>query len=476
MKILAFILCAAALMGLFAFDHYAFKELAGTIAASEQVGSAMSARGREQYALQQNYSFWLERDSGSRATARDFATTSVFASITDDLSGLPDLTGWGQLEQRRSRQAALMQLKSQYLSFSSEERPLLETQAAIRQWTLEMVNLLDEIQELDESLLRHLSNDVNRTLNRIGYTNISVLLATFLVVLLTLYRDQRQQLASSRALNAEMEVRQERLQKSRQVYLSLMEDLSLERNEARRLSSQIKQANNTLQQRNAEMEQFIYTVSHDLKSPLVTISGFSRKLAQDLGTQLSESQAHYFTRIQANVDQMDALLSDLLNLSRAIRQDVEKEVVDTEAVIRGQCSTLEGLIDQAGAQIVVHSPMANLYANERQFAQCIANLFTNAIKYRDETRPLVIDVHAENEGRFTRVSVKDNGLGISEKYHQQIFRIFERLGYGDGTGVGLTIVKTIMERHAGEIRLDSEPGVGSTFTLLFPRQPGSEAI
>lgn len=238
--------------------------------------------------------------------------------------------------------------------------------------------------------------------------------------------------------------------------------------ERRRTQHELEAFNEKLTQKNKEMEQFIYTVSHDLKSPLVTINAFSNKLYVELFEQLSEKHRHLLVRIQANVAHMEHLLKDLLGLSHLIQQTVDKAWQNTNGILTSVVNALEGEISESNAKLNVKSPLLSIYANESMLFQCLQNLLSNAIKYRDPNRVPVIDIDIQKQADELRLSIKDNGLGIDKRYHEQIFKIFERLGAGDGTGVGLSIVKTIMEKHNGRVLLESAFGSGSTFTLCFP--------
>ena len=243
-----------------------------------------------------------------------------------------------------------------------------------------------------------------------------------------------------------------------------MEDLWQEKDTANVLANQ-------LQLSNKELQQFVYTVSHDLKAPLVTIGGFSYQLYRELETKLSEKQAHRLRRIQENVTHMENLLSDLLLLSKVVHKDIEVSGVDVENVIEKQCRVLESSIKSSCAKITVNSPLRTILANERLISQCVLNLLTNAIKYRDTQRPLNIVFKTESNEKYTSLSVSDNGQGIRQEYQDRVFKIFERMGQEEGTGIGLTIVKSIMEKHTGKVELTSQQGIGSEFRLMFPNTP-----
>ncbi|MCO7223494.1 PAS domain S-box protein [Pleionea sp. CnH1-48] len=234
------------------------------------------------------------------------------------------------------------------------------------------------------------------------------------------------------------------------------------------IQKNLESLNSKLTQKNQEMEQFVYTVSHDLKSPLVTIGGFTKQLQQQLKDMLDDRQCHRFERISANVKHMEDLLLDLLNLSRIIRQDIEKVKADVKHLAMPVIHSIESMLEDAKVVVNFDDCVHPVLANERLLSQCLQNLLTNSIKYRDDSRPLVINVCTEDLGHEVVVKVIDNGMGIEEKYHDKIFRMFERLDIGEGTGVGLAIVKAIMEKHNGSVQLQSRYGEGSCFSLHFP--------
>jgi len=236
-----------------------------------------------------------------------------------------------------------------------------------------------------------------------------------------------------------------------------------------RAADSLNVLNQQLQEKNQEMEQFIYSVSHDLKAPLVTIGGFSKKLLQDIGGQITERQQHKLARISANVTHMEALLNDLLQLSRVIRQDVEKAEVDLTDLVHELERTLEAAIQKTEAKIEIELPLLSVFANKRLLYQSLQNLVNNSLNYADESRPLVISISTREDSESVSIHVKDSGQGIDPKYHEKIFKIFERLDVGEGTGIGLAIVKTVMDKHNGSVQLDSTPGEGSIFSLHFPK-------
>lgn len=196
---------------------------------------------------------------------------------------------------------------------------------------------------------------------------------------------------------------------------------------------------------------------------------------QNLSSDTNEKEIRWLSRIKENAAHMETLLSELLELSKIVQQEVEKTLVDVGTLVNKQLGLLEQSISDSGASITIEPPLLPIYANERLLGECIQNLLTNAINYRDKDRPLSISIgtvkrtkaHSDIEVPATSIYIEDNGIGISSKYQQLVFGIFERLEQGKGTGVGLTIVKTIMDKHKGDIDLNSEEGKGCRFTLTF---------
>lgn len=236
----------------------------------------------------------------------------------------------------------------------------------------------------------------------------------------------------------------------------------------------LKNLNVELRRKNQEMEQFIYAVSHDLKAPLVTIAGFANRLKNAEDLQLQDDHRHKLDRILANVRSMESLLQDLLHLSRIIKRDLEKTLVDPNATLQHVLDSLEGDIKKTGALIQVEGILPQLYAQESLLFQCVQNVISNALKYSKPDVSPIITISAASETGHSGICIRDNGIGIAEHHQERIFHVFERLNpeSAEGSGVGLSIVKTIMEKHSGKIVLESTVGQGTSFIMLFPDLKG----
>jgi PAS domain S-box-containing protein len=226
-----------------------------------------------------------------------------------------------------------------------------------------------------------------------------------------------------------------------------------------------------LEQKNAELERFTYTVSHDLKSPLITIQGFLGYLEQDIRNGDRDRALSDIRRISAAAHRMEHLLQDLLELSRIGRVSAEPQTVPFNVIVQEALELIAGRIAERQAQITVAPDMPAVHGDRRRLAEVVQNLVDNAIKFCDnQTVPEIeIGVHAVagNEAIFF---VRDNGVGIDPRYHDQIFGLFNKLDpQSEGTGVGLTIVRRIIEVHGGRVWVESAGGgAGATFFFSLP--------
>jgi PAS domain S-box-containing protein len=216
--------------------------------------------------------------------------------------------------------------------------------------------------------------------------------------------------------------------------------------------------------KNQELESFVYTISHDLKAPLVSMNGFSSVLQKEYESQLGKEGKHYLERIQANVAHMDTLITSLLELSRIGQVVGPIEEIDVAALLREVRVVLAGRLKEAGAEFVVQEPLPTVRADRDRIHQVFVNLIDNAVKFRSAERALRIEVGCQQESGFCRFHVADNGIGIAPQYHEQIFTPFQKLHPEiEGVGIGLVIVKKIVEHHGGRVWVESEAGKGSTF-------------
>ena len=231
-----------------------------------------------------------------------------------------------------------------------------------------------------------------------------------------------------------------------------------------------QRAEAVLVQSNEELQRFAYVASHDLQEPLRSIISFSQLLQRRCGGKLDADADEFIGFIVEGGNRMQALIQDLLQVSRLETQARPPEPTDAAAVVYVALRALETPIRAAGACVTVEELPA-VMADWTQLEQVFANLVGNAIKYRREGVQPRIRISAERRDGMVEFAVTDNGIGIEAEYFEQIFEMFRRLHTHDeyeGTGIGLAVVRRIVERHGGRVRVASSPGEGSTFFFTLP--------
>ncbi len=233
---------------------------------------------------------------------------------------------------------------------------------------------------------------------------------------------------------------------------------------------QIRQTAAELQHKNQEMEQFVYSVSHDLKSPLVTCKGFLGILYEDLAEGNIPQAVESAKRVQQATRRMATLIEDLLQLSRVGRVSGEAATIDVTALAAELVAEMRGEYDPTRVRIEVQPDLPALTADPTAITRLLQNLLGNAFKYGCGAEQPRIEVGGGRSGEEVHYFVRDNGEGIAQQYQKKIFGVFQRLdSTKDGTGIGLAIVTRIMEAHGGRTWVESEPGRGTTFWLAFPQ-------
>ena len=263
-------------------------------------------------------------------------------------------------------------------------------------------------------------------------------------------------------LQAEISER-ERVQAEREILIQRLENQNAER------ETLIQQ----LESQNAELERFTYTVSHDLKSPLVTIQGFLGLLRKDAHAGDVERIEHYMARISAAVKTMRDLLDDLLELSRIGRvvhppQEVALSELAAEAV-----ELVAGQIVERDVEVTIDSEMPAVRIDRARMLEVFQNLVDNAVKFMGDQPAPRVEIGAMRDRNEVHCHVRDNGKGIEPRYLDRVFGLFDRLDPTvDGTGIGLALVKRIVELHEGRVWVESEGlGHGSTFRFTLPLRP-----
>jgi PAS domain S-box-containing protein len=225
-----------------------------------------------------------------------------------------------------------------------------------------------------------------------------------------------------------------------------------------------------LEQKNAELERFNYTVSHDLRSPLITIHGFAGLLETDIGNRDEAAISHDLDRINTATNKMEELLQDLLNLSRIGRIVNTSEEASFTMIAREAVELLEVVIGERKARIIIDPDMPTVRVDRARVREAVMNLVENAVKFMGDQQQPEIRIGVEDDTNQPTFFVRDNGIGIDPKYFGKIFTLFEKLDVKkEGSGVGLAIVKRIIEIQGGRIWVESAGlGKGSTFRFTLP--------
>lgn len=231
-----------------------------------------------------------------------------------------------------------------------------------------------------------------------------------------------------------------------------------------------------LEDKNTELERFAYTVSHDLRSPLVTIKGFLGYLERDAVTGDTSRLKDDMQRISNAVGKMQDLLNDLLELSRIGRLMNELEDIPFADLAQDAMDIVHGQLDERHVTVQTHPNLPIVHGDRQRLTEVLQNLLDNAVKYiGDQPEPLIEIGQDGDENGMPVLFVKDNGMGIPPEYHEQIFGLFNQLdAKSDGTGIGLAIVKRVIEFHGGRIWVESEGNAGSTFYFTLPGTPSSD--
>ena len=230
---------------------------------------------------------------------------------------------------------------------------------------------------------------------------------------------------------------------------------------------------NVLRKRNLELDQFAYVVSHDLKAPLRAIANLSSWIEEDLSDSMTEDTVHQMNLLRGRVHRMEGLIEGLLQYSRVGRIQVASETVKVEKLL---AEIIDSLAPPSGFEVKVEPGMPTFVTERLSLQQVFANLISNAIKHnRSESGHVKISVKELED--FYEFSVADDGPGIAPQYHDKVFVIFQTLEARDkveNTGIGLSLVKKIVEGQGGSISLESAEGEGATFGFTWPKQPISK--
>lgn len=288
--------------------------------------------------------------------------------------------------------------------------------------------------------------------------------ASFAILNATLYKSAQDELKHRRKLETELIAAKDHLER---------------RVEER--TAELFTLNTELQRSNRELEDFAYVASHDLQEPLRKIQAFGNLLEEEYASKLQDGQV-YVNRMQHAAGRMRVLIDDLLAFSRITTKAQPMGKVDLNEIVKDTLSDMEVRVAEVKAKIEIEK-LPVVMADKTQMRQLFQNLISNALKFNKPGVKPIIKIHSTNKLHESKdkhmgiIYVEDNGIGFDEKYLDRIFTVFQRLHGKDkyeGTGVGLAVVRKIVERHDGMIIAKSKPGAGSTFIITLPLAEGGE--
>jgi signal transduction histidine kinase len=236
-----------------------------------------------------------------------------------------------------------------------------------------------------------------------------------------------------------------------------------------------REAEQRLRKANEELEHCVGALAHDLRSPLVGLLGFSRLLRQDYENSLDETGHHFLDRIEQAARTMEALIHDLLELARIGESGERPVLVDPREVLLQLAAELKPTLETSGIELVLPTGLVSrVYCDRSRMYQLFSNLIGNAIDHMGPRRDARIEVMIDEDEQHHEIVVADNGRGVDPAHRERIFEAFQSIGTRAdgrrGTGMGLAIVKKIVERRGGRVWVESEPGCGARFHVTLPRR------
>ncbi len=281
---------------------------------------------------------------------------------------------------------------------------------------------------------------------------------------LSLYRNQLEELVQERT--EELQDKTEKVEKSSKALTYLLEDVNNSRDKLQKVNSEYDTANK-------ELKEFAYVVSHDLKAPLRAISQLTHWLSEDYSAGFDAEGKEQMHLILQRVKRMDGLIDGILRYSRIGRIKEKEKRLDLNLLVE---EVIDSIAPRDTIQILFENKLPVVFKDSTRMEQVFQNLLGNAMKYMDKDEGIV-KVGCVDEGAFWKFSVSDNGPGIDKKYHEKIFQIFQTLRPRDeheSTGIGLTLVKKIIDLYGGSVWVESESGKGTTFFFTLPKKKGEK--
>lgn len=239
---------------------------------------------------------------------------------------------------------------------------------------------------------------------------------------------------------------------------------------------ELRRSSEELQRSNKELEEFAYVSSHDLQEPLRKIQAFSDLVIDEYGDKIGEGEM-YLSRIKASANRMSSLIEDLLTFSRVTSKPVTPQLIDLNETFEHVLLDLQDRIEREGGVVEITSTLPTIKADATHMRQLFQNLLSNSLKFHKPNESPRVEVSVRTSGDMYCIVIKDDGIGIDEKYKEKVFAVFQRLNTRqayEGTGIGLAVCKKIVDRYGGTIDIESQLGEGTTFTICLPAEMEGE--
>lgn len=241
------------------------------------------------------------------------------------------------------------------------------------------------------------------------------------------------------------------------------------------LEAEVALYRSALEASRAEMQAFAYSISHDLRAPLRAIEGFSKIILEDFSKELTGDGQRFLKHIVTNTEILSSQIEDLLRFYRIGKNPPTRVTVNADVICR---EAIEELSPKVKTKIQIPAPLPQVFADPSQLRVVFQELLANAIKYTSRAESPLIEVRASADRNATRVSVSDNGIGFEPQHAGKLFGVFQKLhpvGEFRGNGIGLAIVKRVVQAHGGVVDAQSNPGKGSIFSFTLPSPESPDA-
>ncbi len=420
----------------------------------------------EVYLAQEQYRLAIEQLDKGLEIAKSLDAKSRIIGLYDTYAKAH--RGLGEYDEAFNYIAEFVALKDSLINETSIK------EMGMRQSTYEIQKRENEITMLrSEKLLMEKNQQLNR-MEKMAFFLAILFLASFGGLFYNRYRIQRSSNQLLAEKNEQIRIQNEQLEKANRSRAATNQLLEDKNQQLEIMNEQVSLQNIKLENSNEDLKQFAYVASHDLREPLRMIGSYTTLLKKRNQHLFDDSANEFMGFITDAIGRMDKLLIDLLEYSRVNTQPLTYDMVSTSDIFEIVAATFAAKTKDLGAEIIVdYNGLPTLKASKTRMTQLFQNLVANALKFTDPERPAIVALSCKEEEDSYVFAVSDNGIGISKENQTKIFDMFRRLHTRteyEGSGIGLSTVKKIVDKHQGEIWVESEVGVGSTFFIRMPKK------